>query len=111
MTELNTFSEHTTLPDIHPAQITIWDELVEQSVECEPKARLLVAGMLSHISLLEDERLIRIGRLARREAEKEVKRKGTSTALVWSALIAACTDEWLRRHPRPRTMRACHPSP
>jgi hypothetical protein len=107
MTKLYTFEGHYTPSEVHPAQATIWDELVEQAVECEPVARRVVAGMLSHVALLEDDRLIRVGRLARREAEKEQKRNGTATVLVWQSLVAACTDEWLRRHPRPRTMREC----
>jgi hypothetical protein len=84
-----------------PGQRTIWDELVEQQVEAAPSARRFVAGVLSHIALLDDDRLIKVGLVARREATTAAQRGRHPSAATWQALLGACTDEWLRRHPRP----------
>lgn len=57
---------------------------------------------MSHVALMNDDTLIRVGKHARSEAERTLKRYGAPRSLVWSALLAAVTDEWLARHPRPQ---------
>lgn len=86
---------------VHQGQLTVWDELVEQSMSTPPGVKRLVAGMLSHLALCDDSTLTRIGRAARKQAEACDRRKRFDAAMTWSALLGACTDEWLRRHPRP----------
>ena len=89
------------LDTIIQGQLTIWDALVEQAREVPAGTRRLVAGMMSHLCLLDDDALIRLGRVARREADKTMRKQGAAKTLVWSALLAAATDEWLCRHPPP----------
>lgn len=86
-------------------QRTIWDELVEQQADVSPAGRRFVAGFLSYLALADDTTLIRIGRLARAESAAALKRKRHASSTTWTALVGACADEWLRRHPRPE-MRA-----
>ena len=82
-------------------QRTIWDELVEQQLRRSPGGSRFVAGFLSHVALCDDVTLARIGTMARREAERALKSKRHPSHATWTALLGACTDEWLRRHPRP----------
>jgi hypothetical protein len=89
------------VPVLIQGQRTIWDELVDQSLEAPPGQRRLVAGMMSHLGLCDDNTLVRVGRVARREASGATKRHREATAATWMALLGACTDEWLSRHPRP----------
>ena len=93
-------SEETQIA-IHRGQRTIWDELVEQQSEIPAGRKRWIAGMLSHLGLCSDDTLVRIGAYARREADAATRRKNAPLAAGHMAMLGACTDEWLRRHPRP----------
>jgi len=82
-------------------QLTVWDELVEQARELPAKRLRLLAGMLSHLALLEDDHLVRVGVVARREKTAATKRHAEPQAAGWGNLLDACLIEYLRRHPRP----------
>lgn len=88
-------------PSEVPGQLTIWDELVDEARRNRPQWDRLCAGMISHLGLLPDAALIRVGVVARREEAKALKRHATSQAVGWQRLVDACICAWLSRHPRP----------
>lgn len=78
-------------------QLTVYDELARIAADGAPGGSRLIAGMISHLGNLDNDALVRLGRLCRREASTATKRHRTATSLLWSNLLGACTSEWLRR--------------
>lgn len=94
-------SDLTLRETIHAGQKTIWDELVDDTLNLPPGLRRYTAGFLSHVGLMSDDALIRVGRHVRKTAERAQSSGNSASVLACEALLAALTDEWLRRHPRP----------
>ena len=88
-------------PGAIAGQLSIWDELVHRARSMPERNDRLEAGMLSHIGLLDDQAIIRIGCVARRESERATKSRHPRTRKAWDNLLVVCISEWLRRHPRP----------
>lgn len=92
--------ELASIIEVHPAQLTVWDELLDQQVQMPREMRRFVEGFLSHVALLDDAHLIRVGRVCAREAARKRTRREELKFDYWAILRGAAADEWLRRHPR-----------